>query len=60
MPQLNPEPWLVILLITWTFFTTILQPQTTSLIPTNNPPTHNLQTTKTWPWPWTLTYLTNS
>nr|QOI74409.1 ATP synthase F0 subunit 8 [Caiman crocodilus] len=60
MPQLNPEPWLIILLITWAFFTTILQPQTTSLIPTNDPSTHSLQTTKTWPWPWTLTYLTNS
>nr|NP_112526.1 ATP synthase F0 subunit 8 [Caiman crocodilus]CAC36947.1 ATP synthase F0 subunit 8 [Caiman crocodilus] len=56
MPQLNPEPWLVILLITWTFFTTILQPQTTSLIPTNDPLHMTYKPPKTWPWPWTLTY----
>nr|QOI74266.1 ATP synthase F0 subunit 8 [Melanosuchus niger]QYA18190.1 ATP synthase F0 subunit 8 [Melanosuchus niger] len=60
MPQLNPEPWLIVLLTTWTFFITILQPQTTSLTQTNNPSTHKPQTTKTWPWPWTPTYSTNS
>ncbi|NP_758784.1 ATP synthase F0 subunit 8 (mitochondrion) [Alligator sinensis] len=60
MPQLNPEPWLTTLLITWISFIAFLQPKITSPAPVNDPTTRKPPTIKTWPWPWTQTCLINS
>nr|YP_004465002.1 ATP synthase F0 subunit 8 [Brotogeris cyanoptera]ADK76197.1 ATP synthase F0 subunit 8 [Brotogeris cyanoptera] len=55
MPQLNPNPWLSIMLMTWLTFSLLLQPKTLSFTPTNNPINKTLTTIKnnpwTWPWP---------
>nr|YP_009104403.1 ATP synthase F0 subunit 8 [Lissemys scutata]AFC17510.1 ATP synthase F0 subunit 8 [Lissemys scutata] len=53
MPQLNPNPWLFTLLITWLAFTLIYQPKTLSYLQTNNNVTLKTNTpTKHWNWPW--------
>nr|YP_001004156.1 ATP synthase F0 subunit 8 [Crocodylus siamensis]ABB72517.1 ATP synthase F0 subunit 8 [Crocodylus porosus]ABC60408.1 ATP synthase F0 subunit 8 [Crocodylus siamensis] len=51
MPQLNPEPWLMILSITWLVLITTLQPKIASLKFMNSPSSPAQKTTKTWPWP---------
>nr|YP_003587425.1 ATP synthase F0 subunit 8 [Apalone ferox]ACO83388.1 ATPase subunit 8 [Apalone ferox]AEC04372.1 ATPase subunit 8 [Pelochelys cantorii]ARR28341.1 ATPase subunit 8 [Apalone ferox] len=53
MPQLNPNPWLSILLITWLTYITIYQPKITSFLQTNSI-THNYKHSNTnpWNWPW--------
>nr|YP_005296180.1 ATP synthase F0 subunit 8 [Caretta caretta]AFP52805.1 ATP synthase F0 subunit 8 [Caretta caretta]AFP52870.1 ATP synthase F0 subunit 8 [Caretta caretta]AJM70071.1 ATP synthase F0 subunit 8 [Caretta caretta]ATP84794.1 ATP synthase F0 subunit 8 [Caretta caretta]ATP84820.1 ATP synthase F0 subunit 8 [Caretta caretta] len=54
MPQLNPNPWLMILLSAWLIYTIILQPKISSYLPTNNPTNKNNKTnTNPWTWPWT-------
>nr|YP_002726654.1 ATP synthase F0 subunit 8 [Lissemys punctata]ABK41354.1 ATP synthase F0 subunit 8 [Lissemys punctata] len=54
MPQLNPNPWLFTLLITWLAFTLIYQPKTLSYLQTNNNTyTHKCLNTNSWNWPWT-------
>nr|AJT70255.1 ATP synthase F0 subunit 8 [Rhinochimaera africana] len=54
MPQLNPNPWFLILLFTWTIFLTVLPNKINKHIFTNKP-TITLDTpkTNTWTWPWT-------
>nr|AFN67699.1 ATP synthase subunit 8 [Dryobates pubescens]AFN67979.1 ATP synthase subunit 8 [Dryobates pubescens] len=55
MPQLNPNPWFFIMLLSWLTFSLIIQPKLLSFTHTNLP-TSKVQTTmKTspWPWPWT-------
>nr|APO20572.1 ATP synthase subunit 8 [Ninox boobook boobook]APO20576.1 ATP synthase subunit 8 [Ninox boobook halmaturina]APO20578.1 ATP synthase subunit 8 [Ninox boobook ocellata]APO20582.1 ATP synthase subunit 8 [Ninox natalis]APO20586.1 ATP synthase subunit 8 [Ninox boobook]APO20596.1 ATP synthase subunit 8 [Ninox lurida]APO20616.1 ATP synthase subunit 8 [Ninox rotiensis] len=55
MPQLNPNPWLFIMLISWLTLSLIIQPKLLSFT-TTNPPSHKpTMTTKTtpWTWPWT-------
>nr|YP_010381392.1 ATP synthase F0 subunit 8 [Sarcoramphus papa]UDH54032.1 ATP synthase F0 subunit 8 [Sarcoramphus papa] len=55
MPQLNPNPWLFIMLLSWLTFSLIIQPKLLSFIPTNSPSNKTPTTTKTtpWTWPWT-------
>nr|YP_010000499.1 ATP synthase F0 subunit 8 [Chloropsis cyanopogon]QOD96385.1 ATP synthase F0 subunit 8 [Chloropsis cyanopogon] len=55
MPQLNPNPWLFIMLASWFTFSAIIQPKLLSFV-TMNPPSNKMSTTpKTtpWTWPWT-------
>nr|NP_115445.1 ATP synthase F0 subunit 8 [Struthio camelus]O21401.1 RecName: Full=ATP synthase protein 8; AltName: Full=A6L; AltName: Full=F-ATPase subunit 8 [Struthio camelus]AAD09387.1 ATPase 8 [Struthio camelus]AAK53346.1 ATPase 8 [Struthio camelus]QOD97457.1 ATP synthase F0 subunit 8 [Struthio camelus]CAA72748.1 ATPase8 [Struthio camelus]BAE78575.1 F0-ATP synthase subunit 8 [Struthio camelus] len=55
MPQLNPNPWLFIMFMSWTVFLFLMQPKLTSFISTNSPSNKN-KTTLTptpWTWPWT-------
>nr|YP_010001058.1 ATP synthase F0 subunit 8 [Lepidothrix coronata]QOD96996.1 ATP synthase F0 subunit 8 [Lepidothrix coronata] len=55
MPQLNPAPWLFIMLTSWLTFSLILQPKLLLFAPTNSPSNKTLPTTKpySWDWPWT-------
>nr|YP_007026385.1 ATP synthase F0 subunit 8 [Telatrygon zugei]AFV48247.1 ATP synthase F0 subunit 8 [Telatrygon zugei] len=55
MPQLNPNPWFLIFLFTWTFFLIILPGKVTSYLLNNNPTTKDIQKPKPtpWNWPWT-------
>nr|ADQ27500.1 ATP syntase subunit 8 [Campylopterus curvipennis]ADQ27509.1 ATP syntase subunit 8 [Campylopterus curvipennis]ADQ27512.1 ATP syntase subunit 8 [Campylopterus curvipennis]ADQ27521.1 ATP syntase subunit 8 [Campylopterus curvipennis]ADQ27524.1 ATP syntase subunit 8 [Campylopterus curvipennis] len=55
MPQLNPNPWLFIMTISWLTFSLIIQPKLLSFMPTNSPLEKTLTNTKpsSWPWPWT-------
>nr|AGE88803.1 ATP synthase subunit 8 [Amazilia cyanocephala]AHK23353.1 ATP synthase subunit 8 [Amazilia cyanocephala] len=55
MPQLNPNPWLFIMIMSWLTFSLIIQPKLLSFTPTNTPlenPSTSTETTS-WPWPWT-------
>nr|YP_010000993.1 ATP synthase F0 subunit 8 [Panurus biarmicus]QOD96931.1 ATP synthase F0 subunit 8 [Panurus biarmicus] len=55
MPQLNPNPWLFIMIISWMTFSFIIQPKILSFTSTN-PPSDMLITiepTTPWTWPWT-------
>nr|YP_009170014.1 ATP synthase F0 subunit 8 [Campephilus guatemalensis]ALE19835.1 ATP synthase F0 subunit 8 [Campephilus guatemalensis] len=55
MPQLNPNPWFSIMLLTWLTFSLMIQPKlllfTHTNLPANKTPT-TLKTTP-WTWPWT-------
>nr|WDE79454.1 ATP synthase subunit 8 [Empidonax minimus]WDE79468.1 ATP synthase subunit 8 [Empidonax alnorum]WDE79455.1 ATP synthase subunit 8 [Empidonax minimus]WDE79456.1 ATP synthase subunit 8 [Empidonax minimus]WDE79457.1 ATP synthase subunit 8 [Empidonax minimus] len=55
MPQLNPAPWLFIMMTSWFVFSFILQPKILLFVPTNQPSNKALPTMKTspWNWPWT-------
>nr|QXU60116.1 ATP synthase F0 subunit 8 [Guttera pucherani] len=54
MPQLNPNPWFTILLLTWLSFSLLIQPKLLSFITTNPPLNKTLPTKPTsWTWPWT-------
>nr|ABD58881.1 ATP synthase F0 subunit 8 [Chionis minor] len=55
MPQLNPNPWFFIMLMTWLTFSLIIQPKIMSFTHTNNPSNKTPSMTKTtpWTWPWT-------
>nr|WNH22782.1 ATP synthase F0 subunit 8 [Yarrella blackfordi] len=53
MPQLNPAPWLAILVFSWLVFLTIIPPKILAhTFP--NEPTLDTEETKTepWNWPW--------
>nr|WDE79636.1 ATP synthase subunit 8 [Picoides villosus]WDE79637.1 ATP synthase subunit 8 [Picoides villosus]WDE79638.1 ATP synthase subunit 8 [Picoides villosus]WDE79639.1 ATP synthase subunit 8 [Picoides villosus]WDE79640.1 ATP synthase subunit 8 [Picoides villosus] len=55
MPQLNPNPWFFIMLLSWLTFSLIIQPKLLSFTHINSP-TNKIQTpmeTSPWPWPWT-------
>nr|AYN73533.1 ATP synthase F0 subunit 8 [Merops nubicus]QOD97338.1 ATP synthase F0 subunit 8 [Merops nubicus] len=55
MPQLNPNPWFLIMLSSWLIWLLILQPKLltfTTFNPPINKPTTTLKTLS-WPWPWT-------
>nr|NP_115277.1 ATP synthase F0 subunit 8 [Eudromia elegans]AAK08593.1 ATPase subunit 8 [Eudromia elegans]AAK53291.1 ATPase 8 [Eudromia elegans]QNS38478.1 ATP synthase F0 subunit 8 [Eudromia elegans] len=55
MPQLNPNPWFLIMASSWLIFLLIMQPKLASFNPTN-PPSNKTQSTKQplpWSWPWT-------
>nr|YP_009113695.1 ATP synthase F0 subunit 8 [Aratinga solstitialis]YP_010937472.1 ATP synthase F0 subunit 8 [Aratinga maculata]AFR33934.1 ATP synthase F0 subunit 8 [Aratinga solstitialis]QDP17048.1 ATP synthase F0 subunit 8 [Aratinga solstitialis]WKW95481.1 ATP synthase F0 subunit 8 [Aratinga maculata] len=54
MPQLNPNPWLLIMIMSWLTFSLIFQPKTLSFTSTNPPINKAPTTTKThsWTWPW--------
>nr|YP_010127247.1 ATP synthase F0 subunit 8 [Tringa stagnatilis]QPO84651.1 ATP synthase F0 subunit 8 [Tringa stagnatilis] len=55
MPQLNPNPWFLIMLMSWLTFSLIIQPKLLSLTPTNTPSNKTSTTSKItpWTWPWT-------
>nr|YP_010691652.1 ATP synthase F0 subunit 8 [Dopasia sokolovi]WBU94800.1 ATP synthase F0 subunit 8 [Dopasia sokolovi] len=54
MPQLNPNPWLLVMLLSWFTLTMLLLSKTQNAhFP--NTPTHQQpykQGTNTWIWPW--------
>nr|YP_842364.1 ATP synthase F0 subunit 8 [Dryocopus pileatus]ABG37711.1 ATP synthase subunit 8 [Dryocopus pileatus]AYN73678.1 ATP synthase F0 subunit 8 [Dryocopus pileatus] len=55
MPQLNPNPWFFIMLLSWLTFSLMIQPKLLSF-PHTNPPTSKSTTaakTTPWAWPWT-------
>nr|WNH21326.1 ATP synthase F0 subunit 8 [Sebastapistes coniorta] len=54
MPQLDPKPWLLILLFSWMCFLTILPPKIMSYLfsnPTKTRPAGK-DTKNAWTWPW--------
>nr|YP_009477664.1 ATPase subunit 8 [Bagre panamensis]ABO38970.1 ATPase subunit 8 [Bagre panamensis]ABO38972.1 ATPase subunit 8 [Bagre pinnimaculatus]AVM85800.1 ATPase subunit 8 [Bagre panamensis] len=54
MPQLNPAPWLAILVFSWLIFLTVIPPKIMSHTFTNDITTLNTESLKsdTWNWPW--------
>nr|YP_009338009.1 ATP synthase F0 subunit 8 [Amazona aestiva]AAP32387.1 ATP synthase 8 [Amazona ochrocephala nattereri]AAP32395.1 ATP synthase 8 [Amazona ochrocephala xantholaema]ABE41907.1 ATP synthase subunit 8 [Amazona aestiva aestiva]ABE41893.1 ATP synthase subunit 8 [Amazona ochrocephala xantholaema]ABE41909.1 ATP synthase subunit 8 [Amazona ochrocephala xantholaema] len=54
MPQLNPNPWFSIMIMSWLTFSLILQPKMLSFTSTNTPTNKTPTTTKNkpWIWPW--------
>uniref|UniRef100_A0A7D7FB09 ATP synthase complex subunit 8 n=1 Tax=Ophisternon candidum TaxID=2267221 RepID=A0A7D7FB09_9TELE len=54
MPQLNPSPWFMILIISWLVFLTILPPKIMSHTFPNTPQPKIMELSKTepWNWPW--------
>nr|WNH21521.1 ATP synthase F0 subunit 8 [Labrisomus nuchipinnis] len=54
MPQLNPAPWLAILVFSWLVFLTIIPPKILAHVYPNEPssPTSKDTATDTWAWPW--------
>nr|YP_009182796.1 ATP synthase F0 subunit 8 [Oreoglanis immaculatus]YP_009182835.1 ATP synthase F0 subunit 8 [Pareuchiloglanis longicauda]YP_009182848.1 ATP synthase F0 subunit 8 [Pareuchiloglanis macrotrema]YP_009630656.1 ATP synthase F0 subunit 8 [Euchiloglanis davidi]AKO72119.1 ATP synthase F0 subunit 8 [Oreoglanis immaculatus]AKO72155.1 ATP synthase F0 subunit 8 [Pareuchiloglanis longicauda]AKO72168.1 ATP synthase F0 subunit 8 [Pareuchiloglanis macrotrema]QBR55214.1 ATP synthase F0 subunit 8 [Euchilogl len=62
MPQLNPDPWFMILALSWLIFLTVLPNKVLNYNFTNEittPDTKKLESI-TWNWPWHQTYSTNS
>nr|YP_009991860.1 ATP synthase F0 subunit 8 [Turnix velox]QBH75494.1 ATP synthase F0 subunit 8 [Turnix velox]QNN84721.1 ATP synthase F0 subunit 8 [Turnix velox] len=55
MPQLNPNPWFLIMLASWLTFSLIIQPKLLAFTSTNSlsNKTHTPQKTSPWTWPWT-------
>nr|YP_007625644.1 ATP synthase F0 subunit 8 [Heosemys annandalii]AEE60106.1 ATPase subunit 8 [Heosemys annandalii] len=55
MPQLNPDPWFLILSSTWLTYIVILQPKISSYLSMNHITNKNSMTANTnpWTWPWT-------
>nr|YP_010370190.1 ATP synthase F0 subunit 8 [Sula dactylatra]AGJ50033.1 ATP synthase F0 subunit 8 [Sula dactylatra]QOD97757.1 ATP synthase F0 subunit 8 [Sula dactylatra]UOW78536.1 ATP synthase F0 subunit 8 [Sula dactylatra] len=55
MPQLNPNPWFLILTLSWLTLSLVIQPKLLSFMSTNPPSNKTSTTTKTtsWTWPWT-------
>nr|QBH75468.1 ATP synthase F0 subunit 8 [Aquila audax]UBQ34067.1 ATP synthase F0 subunit 8 [Aquila audax] len=54
MPQLNPAPWLSIMLASWLTLTLIIQPKLLPFTPTNilsNKPITTINLSP-WNWPW--------
>nr|YP_010892857.1 ATP synthase F0 subunit 8 [Neosilurus hyrtlii]WJQ22574.1 ATP synthase F0 subunit 8 [Neosilurus hyrtlii] len=54
MPQLNPSPWLAILLFSWLVFLTVIPNKVLKHSFTNETTTLNAKkpTLHTWNWPW--------
>nr|YP_009040550.1 ATP synthase F0 subunit 8 [Aegithalos glaucogularis]AHJ11084.1 ATP synthase F0 subunit 8 [Aegithalos glaucogularis]AHJ11097.1 ATP synthase F0 subunit 8 [Aegithalos glaucogularis vinaceus] len=55
MPQLNPNPWFFIMIMTWLSFSLLIQPKLLTFLSTN-PPSSKVPTTSSttpWTWPWT-------
>nr|ABY47930.1 ATPase 8 [Henicorhynchus lobatus]ABY47932.1 ATPase 8 [Henicorhynchus lobatus]ABY47934.1 ATPase 8 [Henicorhynchus lobatus]ABY47936.1 ATPase 8 [Henicorhynchus lobatus]ABY47938.1 ATPase 8 [Henicorhynchus lobatus] len=54
MPQLNPNPWFLILVFSWLTFLTIIPTKVLSHITPNEPAPMNIEEHKTdsWNWPW--------
>nr|AAM45424.1 ATP synthase 8 [Phainoptila melanoxantha] len=55
MPQLNPNPWLFIMLTSWLTFSLIIQPKLLTFVSMNPPSKKKATTPNTtpWTWPWT-------
>nr|ATL15915.1 ATP synthase F0 subunit 8 [Johnius distinctus] len=54
MPQLNPSPWLAIMLFSWMTFLIILPPKIMAHVYPNEPTLRDSGEFKTgiWNWPW--------
>nr|QGX86694.1 ATP synthase F0 subunit 8 [Glaucostegus granulatus] len=54
MPQLNPNPWLIIFLLSWLFFLTVMPQKVTSYVFNNSLTPKNVEKPKPepWNWPW--------
>nr|AAK71717.1 ATP synthase 8 [Enteromius anoplus] len=54
MPQLNPNPWFMILVFSWLIFLTIILTKTLNYILPNEPTQVSTEKHKTesWNWPW--------
>nr|ADL09114.1 ATP synthase F0 subunit 8 [Forpus modestus] len=52
MPQLNPNPWFSIMIMSWITFSLILQPKTLTFTLTNPPANKKPTPTKNTPWIW--------
>nr|QDX10699.1 ATP synthase F0 subunit 8 [Phylloscopus griseolus]QDX10700.1 ATP synthase F0 subunit 8 [Phylloscopus griseolus]QDX10701.1 ATP synthase F0 subunit 8 [Phylloscopus griseolus]QDX10702.1 ATP synthase F0 subunit 8 [Phylloscopus griseolus]QDX10703.1 ATP synthase F0 subunit 8 [Phylloscopus griseolus] len=55
MPQLNPNPWFFIMIITWLTYSLIIQPKLLTFVSANPPSSKTPVTPRTspWTWPWT-------
>nr|YP_009019735.1 ATP synthase subunit 8 [Phodilus badius]AHJ91116.1 ATP synthase subunit 8 [Phodilus badius] len=55
MPQLNPNPWFPIMILSWLIFSTIIQPKLLPTTPSNHPHNKPFPPIKPtpWTWPWT-------
>nr|QKI36975.1 ATP synthase F0 subunit 8 [Podargus ocellatus] len=55
MPQLNPNPWFLIMTLSWLTLTLIIQPKLLMLTSTNHPSNKTSPNPKIspWTWPWT-------
>nr|ACS35088.1 ATP synthase subunit 8 [Henicorhynchus siamensis] len=54
MPQLNPNPWFLILVFSWLIFLTIIPTKVLNHTSPNEPAPMNIKEHKTnsWNWPW--------
>nr|BAK42022.1 ATPase subunit 8 [Carnegiella strigata] len=54
MPQLNPAPWLTILIFSWLIFITIIPSKILKHTFSNNPSSTKTEkpTITSWNWPW--------
>nr|YP_009630770.1 ATP synthase F0 subunit 8 [Channa punctata]QBS14431.1 ATP synthase F0 subunit 8 [Channa punctata]WPS67128.1 ATP synthase F0 subunit 8 [Channa punctata] len=52
MPQLNPAPWLAILLFSWFIFLAIIPQKISVYLFPNNPTPQSTRTTDMTPWNW--------
>nr|YP_008757837.1 ATP synthase F0 subunit 8 [Isurus oxyrinchus]AGQ46254.1 ATP synthase F0 subunit 8 [Isurus oxyrinchus]AXJ93369.1 ATP synthase F0 subunit 8 [Isurus oxyrinchus]UEN66650.1 ATP synthase F0 subunit 8 [Isurus oxyrinchus]UEN66663.1 ATP synthase F0 subunit 8 [Isurus oxyrinchus]WNH19427.1 ATP synthase F0 subunit 8 [Isurus oxyrinchus] len=54
MPQLNPHPWLIILLFSWMIFLIVLPKKVMNHLFTNHPTLKSAEKSKPapWNWPW--------
>nr|YP_001054819.1 ATP synthase F0 subunit 8 [Olisthops cyanomelas]BAF46848.1 ATPase subunit 8 [Olisthops cyanomelas] len=54
MPQLNPAPWLIIMVFTWLVFLAILPPKVLAHDFPNEPTTQSTKKSEPspWSWPW--------
>nr|YP_009059870.1 ATP synthase F0 subunit 8 [Laeops lanceolata]YP_010485778.1 ATP synthase F0 subunit 8 [Laeops kitaharae]UVW81924.1 ATP synthase F0 subunit 8 [Laeops kitaharae]BAP58955.1 ATPase subunit 8 [Laeops lanceolata] len=54
MPQLNPNPWFIILIFSWSVFLSIVPSKVLAHTTPNEPQTQDSATPQkaTWNWPW--------
>nr|YP_009144597.1 ATP synthase F0 subunit 8 [Uta stansburiana]AKJ76841.1 ATP synthase F0 subunit 8 [Uta stansburiana] len=54
MPQLNPSPWFLILMMTWFILMIIFLNKTLTLLYPNTPsqPQSKMKQLVSWTWPW--------
>uniref|UniRef100_UPI00315DF672 ATP synthase F0 subunit 8 n=1 Tax=Macrhybopsis marconis TaxID=1046059 RepID=UPI00315DF672 len=54
MPQLNPDPWLTIFMLSWLTFLIIIPTKVLNHLTPNEPSPMNEEKHKTdsWSWPW--------
>uniref|UniRef100_UPI0030FEA226 ATP synthase F0 subunit 8 n=1 Tax=Paralonchurus brasiliensis TaxID=1154682 RepID=UPI0030FEA226 len=54
MPQLNPSPWLAIMVFSWMMFLIIVPPKILAHIFPNEPASRSMEESQTgsWSWPW--------
>nr|YP_009685690.1 ATP synthase F0 subunit 8 [Epiplatys guineensis]QDU24376.1 ATP synthase F0 subunit 8 [Epiplatys guineensis] len=54
MPQLNPEPWFLILVFSWAIFLTLIPPKIVAHYVPNEPSSQSTSWKKMglWNWPW--------